>query len=147
MYFVMKDDNVQFITKMCVVIHDDNAHYDDNVQSITKMCVVIHNDNVHYDDNVQFITKICVVIHDDNVPFITKMCVVIHDDNVQFMTKMCVVIQDDNVRYEYIKICGFIMMKCVLSLIMTTYINYNKIYAVTQCYIPLIYLYHEYFFH
>ena len=48
---------------MCVGIQDGNVHYDDNVQFITKMFVVIH------DDNAQLITKMCVVVQDDNVHY------------------------------------------------------------------------------
>ena len=50
MYFIMNDDNVQFITKMCVVIHDNNMHYEyiKNVWCChDKMYVVISIDSVH----------------------------------------------------------------------------------------------------
>ena len=50
MYFVMNDDNVQFITKMCIVIQDDNVHYEYNKNMWChhdETCVVINNDNVH----------------------------------------------------------------------------------------------------
>ena len=50
MYFVMNNDKVQFITKICVVIHDNNAHYE-YIQNVCyhndEMCVVINNDNVY----------------------------------------------------------------------------------------------------
>ena len=58
------------------------------------------------------------------------MYFVMNDDNVQFITNICVAIQYDNVHYEYIKMYGVIMMKCALSSIMTSYINYNKMYTV-----------------
>ena len=50
MYFVMKDNNVQFITIVCVVIQDDNVHYE-YIKNVwchhDEMYVVINNDNVH----------------------------------------------------------------------------------------------------
>ena len=46
----MNDDRVQFITKICGVIHDDNVHYD-YIKKVCyhhdEICVVINNDNVH----------------------------------------------------------------------------------------------------
>ena len=70
MFFVVNDYKVQFITKMCVVIHDNNVHYDDNVQFITKIRVVIQDDNVHYEyiKNMWYHhDEMCAVINNDNV--------------------------------------------------------------------------------
>ena len=50
MYFVMNDDKVQCITKICVVIHNDNVHYE-YIRNVCchndEICVIINNDNVH----------------------------------------------------------------------------------------------------
>ena len=50
MSVVIHDDNVQFMTQMCVVIKDDNVHYE-YMKNVfchhDQMCVVIIDDNVH----------------------------------------------------------------------------------------------------